>query len=192
MPQAAILRQLPAHRRHRATQSSMPSTCSQLLAHSSQRPVSQEKGVALNTYDAEKTKDRIHLIPYSVITLGHTAGSLAVRRKILGWHCRLAFRLLREGREPIRERLRGAAVRAVLYGSVAWTYRAQSVTSHLLEPANSGYNADSCRASRLYLSIRSPMLGDKLKMVLLLRGCGLRSVARCGRGVRRHDDRRSE
>ena len=190
MPQAAILRQLSAHRRPRATQSSIPSTCSQLLAHSSQRPSSQEKGVASQTYGSEKTKDRIHPFPKSVITLRHTAGSPIVRRKILGWHCRLAFRLLREGRESTRERLRRAAVRAVLYGSVAWTHRAQSVTSHLLEPANSGFSAGSCRASRRYMPIHSPMLDDKLKMVVLLRGCTLGGVARYGRGVHGHDNRR--
>ena len=68
--------------------------------------------------------------------------------------------------------------------------QAQSVTDDLLEPADGGFDAGSCRVSGRFLPSRSSVFGDKLKMVVALCGSGLGGFARHGRGTWRHDDGR--
>src|SRR4051812_47228797 len=66
---------------------------------------------------------------------------------------------------------------------------AQSVTDHLLEPADGGFDAGSGGVAGRLLPSRSSVLSDGLQMAIPLRRRGLSRLAWHGRGTRRHDDR---
>ena len=68
--------------------------------------------------------------------------------------------------------------------------RAQPVTDHLFEPADSGFDAGSDVVARRLLPGRASVLGDALQMAVPLRWRGRGRLAGHGRGTRWHDDRR--